>query len=95
MTDEELQKYANERVRISHGGQVLTGKLIAGFEAQLKVQSPYAIEWHDLNPTLGTNEMRLAAIPSAEAVESIEVVNQPEETKAEIEDAAEDAQTPG
>ena len=95
MTDEELQKYANERVRIGHGGQVLTGKLIMGFEAQLKVQAPYAIEWSDLNPTLGTNEMRLAAIPSAEAVESIEVVNQPEETKAEIEDAAEDAQTPG
>ncbi len=95
MTDEELQKYANERVRISHGGQVLTGKLIVGFEAQLKVQAPYAIEWSDLNPTLGTNEVRLAAIPGAEAVESIEVVDEPEETRAEIEDVVEDAQTPG
>jgi hypothetical protein len=95
MTDEDLQRLAEQKVRITYGGQTVTGKLIVGFAAQVRVQAPYAIEWYDLNPTLGTNEVRLAAIASAAAVESIELVNEPEETKAEIEDAAEDAQTPG
>ncbi|HET6275094.1 MAG TPA: hypothetical protein VFE16_04050 [Candidatus Cybelea sp.] len=93
MTDEQLQEYAGQQVRLVSGGRTIAGKLLAGFEAQIRVKSPYAIEWYDVNPTLGTNEERLTAIPDAGAVESIEIVN--ESPNAEIEDVAEDAQTPG
>jgi hypothetical protein len=93
MTDEELQGYANSTVRVRVGGQILTGKLVSGFEAQVRVDAPYALESHDVNPTTGTNEERLVAIPSAEAVESIELVD--EDVAYEIEDVAEDSQTPG
>ncbi len=93
MTDEQLQDYANQKVRLLAGGRTITGKLLVGFEAQIRVKAPYAIQWYDVNPTLGTNEERLAAIPHAEAVESIELVD--ESPREEIEDAAEDAQTPG
>jgi hypothetical protein len=93
MTNEELENYANQYVRLVMGGRTLIGQLIVGFEAQTRVKSPYAIRWHDINRSLGTNEERLAAIPNAEEIESIEIVD--ESAKAEIEDAAEDAQTPG
>ncbi|HEX3672393.1 MAG TPA: hypothetical protein VHT92_11880 [Candidatus Cybelea sp.] len=93
MTDDELQQFADSTVRLTFDRQALTGKLITGFEAQVRVNAPYALQWHDLNPTSGTKEERLVAIPSAEVVESIELVN--ENVSEEIEDAAEDAQTPG
>ena len=63
------------------------------FEAQVRVKASYAIQWYDVNPTLGTNEERLAAIPHAEAVESIELID--ESATAEIENEAEETQTPG
>lgn len=93
MTDEELQSYADGNVRVTLGGKTLQGKLITGFAAQVGVNAPYAIQWHDVNPTSGTAEERVVAIPSAEAVEAIEYVD--EAVAAEIEDVAEDAQTPG
>ncbi|HEY6326645.1 MAG TPA: hypothetical protein VIW73_09075 [Candidatus Cybelea sp.] len=95
MTDEELQRFVGEKVRLTYEGSTLTGKLVAGFEAQLKVEAPYAIEWHDTNETTGTNEMRIAAINDAKAVGSIELLDVAEETKDEIEDEAEETQTPG
>ncbi len=93
MTNEELERYANQNVRLVTGGRTLTGQLIAGFEAQIRVHAPFAIQWHDVNPSLGTNEERLAAIPNAEEIESVEIVD--ESAKDEIKDEAEDAQTPG
>lgn len=93
MTNEELERYVNQNVRLVTGGRTLTGQLIVGFEAQVRVQAPFAIQWHDVNPSSGTKEERLAAIPDAGGIESIEVVD--ESPKAEIKDAAEDAQTPG
>jgi hypothetical protein len=93
LTDDDLRQFANGNVRLTFDGQTLTGKLIIGFEAQVRVNAPYALLWHDLNPTSGTREERLVAIPSAEAVESIELLD--EDVSEEIEDAAEDAQTPG
>lgn len=93
MTDEELQSYADANVRVTLGGRMLQGKLITGFAAQIGVNAPYAIQWYDVNTTSGTTEERVVAIPSAEAVEAIEFVDEP--AAAEIEDAAEDAQTPG
>jgi hypothetical protein len=93
MTDEQLQEYANQDARLVVGGKVISGKLLTGFEAQVRVKAPYAIQWHDVNPTLGTNEERLAAIPHAEAVESIELID--ESATAEIENEAEETQTPG
>jgi hypothetical protein len=95
MTDDELQQYAQQVVRIRLSGKEVTGKLLTGFEAQLRVDSPYAIEWHDLNPTLGTKEERLVAIPSAEIVESIELVNEAAAAEAQTESIDQDAQTPG
>ena len=76
-------------------GRELTGKLVVGFESQLKVQAPYAIEWHDVDTSLGTNEMRLAAIHDAGAVESIELLDVAAETADEIVDEADETQTPG
>jgi hypothetical protein len=93
MTDEELQEYADQNVRLITAGRTVIGKLITGTRAQVAVQAPYAVQWHDRNPTLGAKEERLVAIPSAEAVESIELIN--EDVAAEIQDVAEDAQTPG
>jgi hypothetical protein len=95
MTDDELQRFANEKVRLAFGGHTLTGKLVVGFEAQLKVQAPYALEWCDVDESLGTNEMRLAAIPDAAAVESVELADVAEETRDEIEEVADETQTPG
>jgi hypothetical protein len=95
MRDEEIQRFANQHVRLSYAGQVVTGTLIVGFAAQTQVEAPYAIQWYDVNPTLGVKEERVAAIATAEAVEWIEPVREAEEARAEIEDAAEDAQTPG
>lgn len=93
MTDEELQTYADGYVRLTLGGKTLTGKLISGFAAQVGVNAPYAIRWHDVNQSSNTEEVRLVAIPNAEAVESIELID--EDSAAEIKDEAEDAQTPG
>lgn len=93
MTDEQLQEYANQDVRVVVGGKAIGGKLLTGFEAQVRVKAPYAIQWHDVNPTLGTNEERLAAIPHAGAVESIQLID--ESATAEIENEAEETQTPG
>jgi hypothetical protein len=42
---------------------------------------------------MGTKEERVAAIPDAGAIESIEVVD--ESAKAEIKEVAEEEQTPG
>jgi hypothetical protein len=95
MTDEEIQRFANQRVRLRYAGQVVTGTLVVGFAAQTQVQAPYAIQWYDVNPTLGVKEERLAAIASAEAVEWMEPVEEAAEARAEIADAAEDARTPG
>lgn len=93
MTDEELQTYADQHVRLAYGGRTVTGKLITGYAAQIRVNAPYAIQWYDENPSLGTKEERLVAIPHADAVESVEIVD--ESARTEISDAAEDAQTPG
>jgi hypothetical protein len=93
MTDEELQQYSDRKVRVVLGGRALVGTLVTGFRAQLAVKSPYAMQWYDVNETLGTKEERLVAIPSAEAVDSVELVD--EDAAAEIEDEAEDEQTPG
>jgi hypothetical protein len=95
MSDKEIQRFANQRVRLRYAGQVVTGTLVVGFAAQTQVQAPYAIQWYDVNPTLGVKEERLAAIASAEAVEWMEPVEEAAEARAEIADAAEDAQTPG
>lgn len=95
MTDEELQQFADQKVRVRLGGEALTGKLLAGFEAQLRVKAPYAIESHAMNPTLGTEEERIIAIPSADVVESIELVDPSDAADAETEAVAEDNQTPG
>jgi hypothetical protein len=95
MTDEELQRFVDQRVRLTYGGQSLTGKLIAGFEAQLSVKAPYAIEWGDKDSVLGTYEVRRVAIPSAAAVESIEPLDESEYLGAEIEEDANEQQTPG
>jgi hypothetical protein len=95
MTDEEIQRFANQRVRLSYAGQVVAGTLIVGFAAQTQVQAPYAIQWYDVNPTLGVKEERLAAIAAAEAVEWIEPVEEADEARAEIVEAADDAQAPG
>ena len=93
MTDEELQEYADCTVRITLGAGTLTGKLIIGFAAQVAVNSPYAVRSYDVNPTSGTREERFVAIPSAEDVRAVELVD--EDVAGEIEDTAEDAQTPG
>jgi hypothetical protein len=93
MTDEDIQRHAGHVVRISCGGRTVTGKLIAGREAQLKARAPYAIQWHDLTPSLGMSEERLAGIPRAETVDSIEVAA--EESGSQIEDAVEGAVIPG
>jgi hypothetical protein len=93
MTDEDLQKFADQNVKLTYGGKTLVGKLIAGFAAQVAVEAPYAVRWYDVNPSLGTKEERLVAIPHAAAVDSIHLVN--EEPRDEIIDAADDAQTPG
>jgi hypothetical protein len=95
MTDEELQKFADMNVRLVYAGKSVEGKLIAGYTAQLRVNAPYAIQWYDINKTLGTHEERLVAIELAESVESVEILDEPAETAAEIEEVAEDAQTPG
>jgi len=95
MTDEELQRFAGEKVRLVFAGRELTGKLVVGIESQLKVQAPYAIEWYDVDRSLGTNEMRLAAIHDAGAVKSIELLDVAKETADEIEDEADETQTPG
>ena len=76
MTDEELQSYADANVRVTLGGRMLQGKLITGFAAQIGVNAPYAIQWYDVNTTSGTTEERVVAIPSAEAVEAIEFVDE-------------------
>jgi hypothetical protein len=93
MTNEDLEHYANQRVRLVTGGRTLTGQLIVGFEAQVRVKAPYALQWYDVNPSMGTKEERVAAIPDAGAIESIEVVD--ESAKAEIKEVAEEEQTPG
>ncbi|HEY2473663.1 MAG TPA: hypothetical protein VGI19_02570 [Candidatus Cybelea sp.] len=93
MTGEELERHANQRVRLIAGGRTLVGKLIVGFEAQIGVKAPYAIQWYDVNPTLGTREERLTAIPHPEAIDSIEVVD--ESARDEIKDEAKEDQTPG
>jgi hypothetical protein len=93
MTDEDLQRHAGHVVRINCGRRTVTGKLIAGREAQLKARAPYAIQWHDLTATPGANGERLAGIPRAEAVDSIEIAD--EESGAKIEDAVEGALIPG
>ncbi len=95
MRDEELQEFADREVTLSYRGRTLTGKLIVGFAAQASVNAPYAVEWSVGEQTLGTYEIRRAAIASAEAVEVVELVNEPEQVGAEIHDVANDTQTPG
>lgn len=93
MTDEELERYGNQYVRLIAGGKPLIGKLIMGFEAQVAVNAPYAIQFYDVNRTLGTREERLVAIPRAEAVDSIEIID--ESARDEIKEEAAEDQTPG
>lgn len=95
MTDEELQRFVDRKVRLTYGRESLTGKLMAGFEAQLSVKAPYAIEWGDKDSVLGTYEVRRVAIPSAAAVESIELLDESEYLDDEIEEEAKEQQTPG
>lgn len=95
MTDEELQAFTDQKVKLRYAGRDLSGKLIAGFEAQLSVKAPYAIEWSDKDSTVGTYEVRRVAIPFAEAVESIELLDESKCLDAEIEEEARDQQTPG
>jgi len=93
MTDDELQRFSDQKVRLVSGGRTIVGTLITGFRAQIAVQAPYAIQWYDINPTLDAKEERLVALASAAAVESVELVD--EDAAAEIESEAEDEQTPG
>jgi hypothetical protein len=93
MTDEKLQTFCGQNVRLKYREQVLEGKLICGGTAQLTVDMPYAIEAVVHNATLGTYDSHLAGIIDAESVESVELVDEP--VDEEIKDAAEDAQTPG
>jgi hypothetical protein len=95
MTDEELQEFIDQQVRLTYDGHSLTGKLISGFEVQLSVKAPYAIEWTDRNAAIGTYELHRVGIPSADRVESIEALNESALQDAEVEDAAKDQQTPG
>ena len=95
MTDDELQTFADQRVKLTYRGRVLTGTLISGFAAQTSVKTPYAVEWSVGSEAAGDYEVRRAAIGSAQAVESIELVDEAKQVGAEIEDAASDAQTPG
>lgn len=93
MTDDELTQFSDQKVRLVSGGRTIVGTLITGFRAQIAVQAPYAIQWYDVDPTLGAKEERLVALPGAEAVDSVELID--EDVAAEIEDEAKDEQTPG
>lgn len=95
MTDSELQKFAGARVRLTYRGQTLEGKLIDGFTAQLDVKAPYAIQWYADNPSLGVREERITPIASADAVDSIEYVNDAAEARSEIDEDLEEERTPG
>jgi hypothetical protein len=95
MTDEELQEFLDQPVRLTYAGQSLTGKLISGFEAQLSVKAPYAIEWSHRNERVGALELHRVGIPSAERVESIEALSESALQDAEVEEAVKDQQTPG
>lgn len=95
MTDEELQQFAGQRIKLTYNGQALSGKLIEGFEAQLRVNAPYAIEYFEQNPTLGTDDLRTIPIRNVEGVESVEALDESEFLDAEIEGEAKDQQTPG
>ncbi len=93
MTDEELQQYCSQNVRLKLDGKTLTGRLICGAEAQLTVRMPYAIETLARDAALGTYDRHLAGIASPERVELVELVDEP--AAEEIEDEAEEDQTPG
>jgi hypothetical protein len=93
MTDEELQTFCNQIVRLKSGEGLLTGKLVCGSEAQLTIRMPYAIETSVSNASLGTYDTHWVGIKDADSVESVELVDEP--VDEEILDAAEDAQTPG
>jgi hypothetical protein len=95
MTDEELQGFVDQEVRLNYRGRSLAGKLISGFAAQASVKAPYAIEWSVGDPSLGNYEVRRAGIVSAQAVDSVEFINEPEHVGAEINDVANEEQTPG
>ncbi len=95
MTDEELQGFVDQEVRINYRGRNLTGKLLSGFAAQASVKAPYAIEWSVGDPALGNYEVRRAAISAAEDIETVEFVNEPAQVGAEISDVANEEQTPG
>lgn len=95
MTDSELQRFANARVRVRIAGQTLTGKLLEGFTAQLDVKAPYALQWYADNTSLGVKEERITPIPSAHAVESIQYADEGQEEVAEIRDDLDEERTPG
>jgi hypothetical protein len=93
MTDEELQRFCDQDVRLKIGDRILQGKLICGVEAQLALSIPYAIKTLRRNPSLETYDTHFDGIPYAEAVESAELVDEP--VGEEIEDEVQDLQTPG
>ena len=93
MTDEELQRFCDQNVRLKIDGRILEGKLICGFEAQQTLNIPYALKTLKRNPSLDTYDTHLDGIPYAEAVESVELVDEP--VADEIEDEVQDLQTPG
>ena len=93
MTDEELQRFCGQNVRLKISGRILEGKLICGGEAQIALNRPYAIETLTRNPSLDTFDTHFDGVPAAEAVESVELVDEP--VAEEIEDEVQDLQTPG
>ena len=95
MTDEELQEFVDQDVRLTYAGQSFTGKLISGFEVQLSVKAPYAIEWMDRNATIGSYELHRVGIPSVTRVEAIEPISESALLSAEVENTAREEQTPG
>jgi hypothetical protein len=93
MTDEELQQYCGQRVRLQLAGRTLDGELVCGAEAQIAVSKPYAVKSITRNPAMSTSDTHLQGIAHAENVESIELLD--ERADEEIAEVAEDAQTPG
>ncbi len=93
MTDEELQRFCDQDVRLKIGGRILEGKLICGAEAQIALDRPYAIKTLNRNPSLDTLDTHFDGIPNAEGVESVELVDEP--VGEEIEENVQDSQTPG
>jgi hypothetical protein len=74
MTEQELQKYCDEEVELSYGGQTAVGTLICGTVAQIGLHAPYGIETRVPNASPGSYDIHRVAIPSSEAVQWVRPV---------------------